>query len=57
MQNETHEVNYYGMQHDTPVDQGTTHLSMVDKWGGAVAITSTVNPLISVPSILYSPKD
>lgn len=41
--NETHEVNYYGMQHDTPVDQGTTHLSMVDKWGGAVAITSTVN--------------
>ena len=42
MQNETHGVDYYGLLHDVPADHGTTHLSLVDKWGGAVSITSTV---------------
>ncbi|KAL7424566.1 hypothetical protein Q5752_000250 [Cryptotrichosporon argae] len=41
--NVTHGVDYYGLQYDTPVDHGTTHLSIVDRWGGAVTLTSTVN--------------
>ncbi|RSH90260.1 hypothetical protein EHS25_001594 [Saitozyma podzolica] len=41
--NATHDIDYYGLQHDTPVDHGTTHLSVVDQWGGAASITSTVN--------------
>lgn len=43
MQNSTHDTAYYGLQHDTPIDHGTTHLSVLDKWGGAASITSTVN--------------
>ncbi|WVW78752.1 gamma-glutamyltransferase [Kwoniella bestiolae CBS 10118] len=41
--NETHEIDYYGLQHDTPIDHGTTHLSVLDRWGGAASVTSTVN--------------
>ncbi|OCF59095.1 gamma-glutamyltransferase [Kwoniella mangroviensis CBS 10435] len=41
--NQTHEIDYYGLQHDTPIDHGTTHLSVLDKWGGAASVTSTVN--------------
>ncbi|WWD22066.1 gamma-glutamyltransferase [Kwoniella shandongensis] len=41
--NQTHGPDYYGVQHDTPVDHGTTHLSVMDKWGGAASVTSTVN--------------
>jgi hypothetical protein len=44
-QNATHDIDYYGLQHDTPVDHGTTHLSVVDQWGGAASITSTVSGL------------
>lgn len=42
-QNETHSADYYGLQYDTPIDHGTTHLSAVDKWGGAASVTSTVS--------------
>lgn len=42
-QNETHSADYYGLQYDTPIDHGTTHLSVVDKWGGAASVTSTVS--------------
>lgn len=42
-QNETHTADYYGLQYDTPIDHGTTHLSTVDKWGGAASVTSTVS--------------
>ncbi|RXK42215.1 gamma-glutamyltransferase [Tremella mesenterica] len=41
--NQTHDMDYYGLQHGTPVDYGTTHLSVVDQWGGAASVTSTVN--------------
>ncbi|WWC87225.1 gamma-glutamyltransferase [Kwoniella dendrophila CBS 6074] len=41
--NHTHEIDYYGLQHDTPIDHGTTHLSVLDQWGGGVSVTSTVN--------------
>ncbi|OXC69401.1 gamma-glutamyltransferase [Cryptococcus neoformans] len=41
--NETHSADYYGLQYDTPIDHGTTHLSAVDKWGGAASVTSTIN--------------
>ncbi|WRT65034.1 gamma-glutamyltransferase [Kwoniella shivajii] len=41
--NRTHEIDYYGLQHDTPIDHGTTHLSVLDQWGGAASVTSTVN--------------
>jgi gamma-glutamyltranspeptidase/glutathione hydrolase/leukotriene-C4 hydrolase len=30
------------MEFDHIEDHGTTHLSVVDKWGGVAAITSTV---------------
>ncbi|KAL1409901.1 hypothetical protein Q8F55_003900 [Vanrija albida] len=39
----THGPGYYGLVHDTPLDHGTTHLSVVDQWGGAASVTSTVN--------------
>lgn len=42
-QNGTHDADYYGLHTDTPVDHGTTHLSVLDRWGGAASITSTVN--------------
>jgi hypothetical protein len=48
-QDATHEIDYYGLQHDTPVDHGTTHLSVVDQWGGAASITSTVSELALTP--------
>ncbi|KAK8846754.1 gamma-glutamyltransferase [Kwoniella newhampshirensis] len=41
--NQTHGPEYYGLEHDTPVDHGTTHLSVMDRWGGAASVTSTVN--------------
>ncbi|KAK4688922.1 hypothetical protein P7C73_g1180, partial [Tremellales sp. Uapishka_1] len=41
--NTTHEIGYYDVKYDTPVDGGTTHLNTVDQWGGAAAVTSTVN--------------
>ena len=44
-QNTTHEAGFYGLEHDTPADHGTTHLSVTDQWGGAVAMTSTVSQL------------
>lgn len=42
-QNATHDAAYYGLKHDTPIDHGTTHLSVLDQWGGAASVTSTVN--------------
>ena len=42
-QNHTHPLEYYGLQFDTPIDHGTTHLSIVDSNGGAASVTSTVN--------------
>ncbi|WWC67679.1 gamma-glutamyltransferase [Kwoniella pini CBS 10737] len=41
--NRTHPIEYYGLQHDTPIDHGTTHLSVLDQWGGGASVTSTVN--------------
>ncbi|KAI9635467.1 putative gamma-glutamyltranspeptidase 1 precursor [Dioszegia hungarica] len=41
--NSTHKVDYYGMEFDHIEDHGTTHLSVVDQWGGVAAVTSTVN--------------
>ncbi|WWC59190.1 gamma-glutamyltransferase [Kwoniella dejecticola CBS 10117] len=41
--NKTHPIEYYGLQHDTPIDHGTTHLSVLDQWGGGASVTSTVN--------------
>lgn len=39
----THDASYYDPIFDVPQDSGTTHLSVVDRWGGAVSLTSTVN--------------
>lgn len=41
--NHTHKPEYYGLDSTTPPDHGTTHLSVVDQWGGAASVTSTVN--------------
>lgn len=41
--NKTHAPDYYGLDSDAPDDHGTTHLSIVDQWGGAASVTSTVN--------------
>ncbi|GAA5977199.1 hypothetical protein JCM10908_004892 [Rhodotorula pacifica] len=39
----THELSYYNPQFDILDDHGTTHLSVIDQWGGAVSLTTTVN--------------
>lgn len=36
------------MEFDHIEDHGTTHLSVVDKWGGVAAVTSTVCPFILI---------
>ncbi|WVQ76804.1 gamma-glutamyltransferase [Cryptococcus sp. DSM 104548] len=41
--NTTHSADYYGLQYDTPIDHGTTHISVADRWGGAASVTSTIN--------------
>jgi gamma-glutamyltranspeptidase/glutathione hydrolase/leukotriene-C4 hydrolase len=41
--NTTHEPGYYGLETEPITDSGTTHLSVVDQWGGAASVTSTVN--------------
>lgn len=45
VQDRTHELSYYHPRFDVKEDHGTTHLSTIDKWGSAVALTSTVNLL------------
>lgn len=40
-QNTTHTADYYHPVFDVPSDSGTTHLSVIDRWGGAVSLTST----------------
>jgi len=41
--NSTHPPEYYRPEHDIKIDHGTSHSSIIDKDGMAVAITSTVN--------------
>ncbi len=38
-----HEPSYYGTSGVLPTDGGTSHVSVVDQWGGAVAMTETIN--------------
>ncbi|XP_067653668.1 glutathione hydrolase 1 proenzyme-like [Haliotis asinina] len=39
----THDATYYGATFSSQPDQGTSHISVVDAEGNAVAITSTIN--------------
>ena len=39
----THEPEYYGTHDALPEDHGTSHVSVIDQWGGAVAMTETIN--------------
>ncbi|GAA5912219.1 hypothetical protein JCM6882_005198 [Rhodosporidiobolus microsporus] len=39
----THPLSYYHPRYDILEDHGTTHLSVMDRWGGAVSLTTTVN--------------
>jgi gamma-glutamyltranspeptidase/glutathione hydrolase/leukotriene-C4 hydrolase len=43
LQDRTHKLSYYNPQFDILEDHGTTHLSVIDQWGGAVSLTTTVN--------------
>ena len=40
---QTHDPAYYGIEGRFPVDAGTSHLCVVDRWGNAVACTETIN--------------
>lgn len=40
---EIHDPDYYGTPNLAPQDGGTSHLSVVDPYGGAVACTETIN--------------
>lgn len=40
---ETHDANHYGTHGVLGDDAGTSHVSVVDQWGGAVACTETIN--------------
>ncbi|KAF8366717.1 hypothetical protein PRIPAC_84546 [Pristionchus pacificus] len=43
----THPDAYYGGTFEAPaVDHGTTHISVIDKFGNAVSVTSTINLLM-----------
>ncbi|GMR56325.1 hypothetical protein PMAYCL1PPCAC_26520, partial [Pristionchus mayeri] len=51
----THPDAYYGGTFEAPaVDHGTTHISVIDKFGNAVSVTSTINLLMG--SIRASPS-
>ena len=39
----THNVSYYDPEFDVPASYGTSHLSIVDEEGNAVATTTTIN--------------
>lgn len=52
--NETHTLSFYDPRFDIHEDHGTTHLSVVDREGNAVALTSTVNFIFG--SRLMCPK-
>ena len=41
--NESHKVPYYEPEFDVPESYGTSHLSIVDEEGNAVAATTTIN--------------
>ena len=43
VQDHTHTIEYYNPVYDLKEDHGTTHLSVIDKFGSAVSLTSTVN--------------
>jgi gamma-glutamyltranspeptidase/glutathione hydrolase len=39
----THTPDHYGTDTQLPDDSGTSHVSVIDQWGGAVALTETIN--------------
>ena len=39
----THTPDFYGTNTQLPDDSGTSHVSVIDQWGGAVALTETIN--------------
>ncbi|KAK4048201.1 hypothetical protein OIV83_004906 [Microbotryomycetes sp. JL201] len=39
----THHLDYYHPRFDLREDHGTTHLSVIDQYGSAISLTSTVN--------------
>lgn len=39
----THLPSYYGTVIALPDDDGTSHVSVIDQWGGGVAMTETIN--------------
>ncbi|KAF9071681.1 gamma-glutamyltranspeptidase [Rhodocollybia butyracea] len=43
----THPAEYYNPLFDTPEDHGTSHISVLDKNGMAVSLTSTVNTVFA----------
>jgi len=51
----TFEPSYYGSADQIGNDDGTSHISVVDQWGGAVACTETINTafgsLVAVPEL------
>ncbi|KAH9815021.1 gamma-glutamyltranspeptidase [Melampsora americana] len=41
--NKTYDYKHYDPRYDTVENHGTTHISVLDQWGSAVSLTSTVN--------------
>ena len=42
-ENSTHPVDYYGPVKSQPLEEGTTHVSIIGPNGDAVAVTGTIN--------------
>ncbi|XP_067861555.1 glutathione hydrolase 5 proenzyme-like [Heptranchias perlo] len=52
--NEAHPLQYYNIEHQAMEKYSTSHISVLDKDGNAVSVTSTINQIFG--SMIFSPR-